>query len=137
MMLMSVGGLGFVGLGDAYSADTLCSNIPAGDPYRTSGNYCTQPSGNVMEFNADGTIDPDPYAAPGTSASSATSSSSQTSTWQNILTAVTAGVVSSQLPKPPGPKPVIAAPTPWYLTLPGIVGIVVVIGGGAYYLAKK
>lgn len=135
MMLMGISGP--YGLGDAYSADTTCSAIPAGDPYRTSGNYCTQPSGNVMEFNADGSVDPDPYAGPDTTASQASSSSSQTAWWQSALTAITKGVTSSALPTPPAPKPVAPAATPWYMTPVGILGIVIAIGGGAYMLANR
>lgn len=59
-------------LGD-YSDSSPCSSIPVGDPYRKPGNYCTQPSGNVIEFNADGSVDPDPFAS-GSSGGSSSSS---------------------------------------------------------------
>jgi len=62
-------------LGD-FSSDTKCSDIPANDPYRKSGNYCTQPSGNVIMFNSDGSVPADPFASGGGSSSSDSSSSS-------------------------------------------------------------
>jgi hypothetical protein len=43
-------------LGDtiAFTDESPCASIPAGDPYRKPGNYCATPDGGYTTFNADG-----------------------------------------------------------------------------------
>lgn len=38
----------------AFNDETLCTSIPAGDPYRRPGNYCATADGGYTTFNADG-----------------------------------------------------------------------------------
>lgn len=62
MQVQALGGLrGGLGCTDANgqtcSSSTLCSNIPAGDPYRvTAGNQCVGPDGNTYVFDANGNL---------------------------------------------------------------------------------
>jgi hypothetical protein len=55
-------------LGFGYTNNSPCTTIPAGDPYRVSGNSCTAPSGCQLDFNPDGSVGPDVCA--GTNADS-------------------------------------------------------------------
>ena len=94
------------GFGD-WSDSSACSDIPAGDPYRKPGNYCTQPSGNVIEFNADGSIDADPFAPSG--ASSGTGGGSSIGAAINAITGA-AGTGLALLTGGPKPPTVVARP---------------------------
>jgi len=95
---------GIMGLGDTYSDSTPCSMIPVGDPYRKPGNYCTQPSGNVIEFNANGSVDADPFA-PGASSSSSSSGGGIT----DAIAKIAGGLLSSFTSQPP--TAMVAQPT--------------------------
>lgn len=77
---------------------------------------------------------------PGTNTSSSTPSGSSSDPWWATLTkalssGAAAGVTSSLVNQPKAP--VAPPPTPWYLTPFGILAILGVVGGGAYFLAKK
>jgi len=77
-------------MGDDYGSFTPCSSIPAGDPYRNASNSCTAPSGEIVMFNADGTVT-DPGSG---SSSSGSSSSSSGGFWSSLV----AGLASSVKP---------------------------------------
>lgn len=48
----------------AYTDDTQCSSIPAGNPYRSPGHWCMY-NGQMLQFDDDGNVHPEP-GAPGT-----------------------------------------------------------------------
>lgn len=135
----------FMGLGDVVNG-VVVSDSPNGpqavcDTGQVWSDFygsCVDSCGPSMGFDANGICKPIGSGGntPGNSSSSGGNGSSQP-WWSTALSALTTGVVSSQLPKPPAPKPVTPAATPWYMTPLGIVAIVLGIGGGAYFLAKK
>lgn len=141
MMLIGLNGYG-LGRGLGYSDSDPCSSIPAGDPYRSPGNYCTQPSGNVTEFNADGSVDPDPFANSSAGSSGAQSPDSSGATpsggqpwWSTALSAIVKGGAQGLTQKPVGPTMPVVPPTPWYKTPLGIGGII--FGGLGLFLVLK
>jgi hypothetical protein len=82
-----------MGFGD-YNDETLCSAIPAGDPYRKPGNYCSTGDGGYTTFNSDGSA----YAMP-----------AGTET-PGILSKIGSALSTVLGQQTPAPMPAVAAP---------------------------
>jgi hypothetical protein len=74
--------------GAACSASSLCSNIPSGDPYRTTaGNACVGSDGSAYVFDANGNL---------------TKQSSWYTTWWGITGILVGGLAASFILLPHG-----------------------------------
>lgn len=121
----------FMGLqGDSSNgpAGITCSGQVWSDFYSS----CVDPCPDGQSYNSQGICS-------GGGATSAGGTSQSDPWWGTLTRALATGVTvgAGQLIVGQTPHPVAPPPTPWYMTPLGILGIVIVIGGGAYFIAKK
>ncbi len=146
MMIMGLSGFGgFNGLGSGlgYDDSTPCQNIPNGDPYRTSGNFCSynnslyqfDDAGNITDANGNA-ITGSATSSGGGSSTTPTDSNSQP-WWSTALTALVKGTAQGLVTPSGQPVVPVATATPWYKTTVGMVGIAGVVLGGVYLFLKK
>lgn len=135
MIFMGLNGFGLSDATDNYTAclDVCTQKLAADDSFDFDGCSNSCQSTYNTEFAAENVT--------GGSAGSTSSASSGggTSWWEKLATAVAGGAATGLKPGMPGPTGVkkTAVTTPWYLTPPGIILLIVGIGGGAYLLARR